>query len=466
MGYLTFKIRTPGGQYLFESDLTLHELIPLVRQITRQLETRPHLTKQLRGYRAVITPQYDELMLAKEYIKPAAQPAPMPSSPAPGTAEISITVADLSPDVLEDFELEIQAFYNPGSSVLCTRCPERDRCPGSGRALRDELDGWIELDPAAPRTNEPITGLTVRIESQHGERLYERTFSSYILQPFVDQLSAYLVVTGRLKRPEGSPNVGDLIARYDGQPRIDPLLTGLRRAAPSSAAGPASAPIRPSPMVDWDALDADEQDDDAGEQNDDLEITLIATEHVDLARKPMPTERCEAVDSPTTEELQIFVGREVIERLRANVREADHEFGGVLVGQAYLPPTGDQPYVEILGIIPSIDEEGKPTPLMLGYERWRQVQARLAEQFSGQQMVGWYQAHMLGARRVLVVTQEQIYEVSDRLRLTRNETFTHQSFFREPWHVALVIDAVGDRFCFYRWQDGTISQCPGYFIID
>jgi len=138
------------------------------------------------------------------------------------------------------------------------------------------------------------------------------------------------------------------------------------------------------------------------------------------------------------------------------------------VGNAFFAPSGERPYVEIVGIIPATDALGETTALTLDYHLWRQVEERLANEFPGQRTVGWYRSHILGQTRVALYTGRHLIQAGagERLFLLKEEDFLHQNFFREAWHVGLVIDPIEDRYRFYQWQGETIIECPGYFVVE
>jgi hypothetical protein len=467
MDFLTLKVRAPDGALAYATDFTLHELIPLVRHLTRRLERRPHLAGQLPGYRAVIVPGYD---------RPAAATLPAepgPGDPPPSGRPAAALTADAPPAAgggAVSFAAEVRAFFSPGTSPLCGSCPERLRCPGAGKEATGSLDGWIVLDPQAARTNRPIRHLGVRIEDAGGRRLHQEEVSLEPLQPFVSMVSKLLRQAGRLSPLTRGRYSVELIARYDGQPAIDPMLAPAERSRlavsflhlPGTLAGN-QAP--PETLVDWDSLEQEE------EEEQQLEIQLLATESESLPRQAPPgTERCEAVGTPGQDDLPVYVHRGVLAGLRAASQEGSVEVEGLLVGGAFLIPEDGRPWIEIGGLLPVAaspapagDGPG-PGAFSLLHDR-----GRLEAAGRGGRTVGWYRSHLVADLRVVRQEGRQLVLAvdGDRLTPTRDERFFHRHFFAEPWHVGLVLDGLEDGgLRFYRRQGEDLVACAGFLIVD
>jgi hypothetical protein len=438
MDFLTLKVRAPSGGLAFETDFTLHELIPLVRHVTRRLE-RTDLAASLAGYKAVITPGYDR-----------------PVTPAAAPATVAGTVS---------FATEVKAYFSPGTSPLCTSCPESHRCPGSGRNATGCLDGWIVLDPAAPRTNRPVRYFTVAIESAGGRRLHQEEVSLEPLQPFVSLVSALLRRAGRLATPTRGHYAAELIARYDGQPSIDPMLAPAERSRlavdflnlPSTLAE-SQAP--PETLVDWDSL----------EQEDEIEIQLLATESEALPLRPPPlADRCEAIGNVGQDGLLVYVHRALLAELRHASHEGSAEIEGLLLGEAFLIPEVGRPWIEIAGLLPVAatarrsDAESGDGAFGLLHDRGRLEAAQ-----QGRRTVGWFRSHLVSEVQLASQGSRRLYLAvsGDRLSPTRDERFFHRHFFGEPWHVGLIVDGLEEGLRFYRQQGEDLVACAGFWLLD
>jgi hypothetical protein len=439
MGFLTLKVRAPGGGLAYETDFTVQELIPLVRHITRRLERQPELAARLPGYRAVITPGYD---------RPAAPPAPA----AADAAKVS-------------FAAEVQAFFSPGTSPLCAACPERGRCPGARiGATAAGLDGWIVLDPEAPRTNRAIRHLVVHIETAGGERLHREEVGLEPLQPFVSMASALLRRHGKLSQPARGRHRAEVIARHDGCPVFDPLLGPVERARLQveflnlpAALGEIQAP--PETLVDWDSVEQDEP-----------EIQLLATESETLPpRTPPDAGGCEAIGGDGRDDLLVYVHRPVLVALRAASRLEEAEIEGLLTGQAFLIPQLGRPWIEITGMVPAAaPRETAPGESHTGAFDLLRHHGLPRAGGEERRTVGWFRSHLVGdvnvarrdGRRLVLSVGK------DRLAPTRNERFFHRHFFAEPWHVGLIVDGQGEGARFFRRLGEDLVACAGYLLLD
>jgi hypothetical protein len=454
MGFLTLKVRAAGGGLAYETDFTLQELIPLVRHLTRRLEGQPELAARLAGYRVVVTPGYD---------RPAAPAAPpvaaQPLAGGPSGEALPVLAAGGAGSV--SFAAEVEAFFSPGTSSLCASCPERQRCPGSGRAAAADLDGWIVLDPEAPRTNRPVRHFAVRFETAGGELLHRQEVSLEPLQPFVMMVSSMLRRAGRLAAPVRGHLPAEIIARHDGRPAIDPMLAPAERARLlvqflnlPEAWGETQEP--PETLVDWDRL-----------EQEDPEIQLLASESEALPpRPPPPADGGEAVGSFGQDELLIYVRRAVLAALRTASRSGGAEIEGLLTGQAFLVPEVGRPWIEIASMVPVAPgrgSSGEPAPGVLDL-----LGGRPSAGGQGGRTVGWFRSHRIGefqvarqdGRRLILSLGE------DRLAPTRDERFFHRHFFAEPWHVGLIVDGQEEGERFYRRQGEDLVACAGFLLLD
>jgi hypothetical protein len=481
MPHFTFRIRDgaggpggPGGDLLAEIDLTLHDLIPLVRHLTRRLAAGGR-GQELAGYRAVVTPRYGGVPLEQDL------PAAVVASDAPPAPDEPLRISEQDLDVhgQVSYREELEAYYNPGTSSLCTDCPERHRCPGSGLHLEAPVGEWIVLDPAAPRSKEPVAFLTLRLESAQGALLYQRDFRLVVLRFFLLLVMRLLHRAGRLEVPASGLLQPEIIVHHDGQPRLDPLLVPenrpriLARARPLVAtAGRSSEADGRRRLVDWERLDAGAGGE--GDEPPDLDIKILASaEPAPLARRPPPgSERVEEVGAVDGSPLRVFLSRSVLGALQADRRtlraDLGGEVGGILVGDAFLDADGDAPWVEIVGAIPALDELGKPVKMTLDFHLLRPLEERMSQDFPHHRTVGWYRFHRFGDRHLLVQAGDRLLaaDLGERLLLLPEESFMHRNFFAQPWHVGLIIDALSGETRFYRRDGERVVACSGYHLLD
>jgi hypothetical protein len=471
MAHFTLKFRTNGGEVFFETDFTVHELIPLVRQVLRSLGTRPDLAADLPSYRAIVTPRYEgqprtKADVTRNIVYPAPRPVVTDSTPDSATDLLQISEQDLEVYAPVSYLEELLAYYNPGSSHLCLDCPERQRCPGSGRQTENDVANWIALDPEAPRTNEPLVFFTLRIESRERKILFENDFPIGAFDFLVKMTARLLEGKDSVRLPASRTFQGEVIARYEGQPRIDPILSPERRPRmlvrtdPPAPARRAAAAEPPRRLVDWDSLE------ERGGAAPDIDIKVLPSEPEPLDHKPTPApEHTQEVDLVGDPPLLIFLSRSVQQALEAAKKDLRSEIGGVLVGEAYLRPTDDRQWVEIVGLLPAINGSGEAASLTLDFNL---LQERLNREFPGHRTVGWYRFHLLGNQRVSVYYDRHLYMagVGERLLLLKEESFMHRNFFPQPWHVGLVIDGIEGTSRFYHRRGDEIVGCDGYMLFD
>jgi hypothetical protein len=470
MAYFTMQFRAATGEVAFETDFTTHELIPLVRHFLRSLTPYREADVHLAGHRVIVTPHYEGRPNSKVYVAPEiAKLVQPPAAGNDGGDLLQISEEDLDVYAPVSYADEFEAYYNPGTSHLCVDCPERQRCPGSGR--QTETGEWILLDPAAPRSNEPIIYFTLRIESSEGRFLYQCDVPLSYFQLFVNLTARLLDEKGRLPLPASGNLRADIIVRYEGQPRIDPVLSPKARPRvvisdqpprvssrpPMDSSRPLTEAGPPRRLVDWDSLEEKES------EQPEFEIKVLPTEPEPLAHKPTP-EHAEAVGTISDSQILIFMRRSALQSLQSQ-KDLRTEAGGILVGEVYLRPADDRPWIEIVGALPAVDGRGEPASMSLDFNL---LQDRLNREFPGRHAVGWYRFHLLGNTRVSVYDGRRLYTagIGERLLLLRDESFMHQSFFPQPWHVGLVIDGIDRTSRFYHRQGEEIVGCDGYMLVE
>jgi hypothetical protein len=457
MAHFTYRLRAASGEALGEADFTLHELIPLVRHLARLLAARGD-GREIAGLRAVVTPRYGGVPAEETYIKTGDGTPELPDAPR---ERLQISRRELDAEAPVSFAEELAAYYNPGGSRLCTGCPERRRCPGSGLPLERSVGDWIVLDPAAPRSNEPIAFFTLRLESPEGERLYQQDFRLLVLRFFLSLMTRLLERAGRIRLPAAGGVLGEIIARYEGPPRLDPILAPESR--PRLVFLPPAAPVarRGEPgarrLVDWERLDRDA----LAEEPAELDIKVLASEPAPLGHRPAPApDRVREVGTLDGSPLHVLLRRSVVEALAAACRasrfEMGPEAGGILVGEAYLRSGDDLLCVEVVGAIPATDGLGQPSRMTLDYHLLQPVQEQMGRDFPHHRTVGWYRFHPVAGGP----------EGADPLVPLAEEAFMHRNFFPEPWQVGLIFATPSGKARFYHRQGEGIAACSGYLLLD
>lgn len=117
----------------------------------------------------------------------------------------------------------------------------------------------------------------------------------------------------------------------------------------------------------------------------------------------------------------------------------DREVGGVLLGHVYRDPEDDVLYPVISHAISGRFAAEAPGHVTFTCETWLDIDRQREERYSGRQIVGWYHTHP-----------------GLDIFLSEWDLFVHRHFFRQPWHVALVIDPHQDTAGFFVWSQGQV----------
>jgi proteasome lid subunit RPN8/RPN11 len=136
---------------------------------------------------------------------------------------------------------------------------------------------------------------------------------------------------------------------------------------------------------------------------------------------------------------------QILSHARSDLRQ---EVGGALVGSVY--QSAGQTYVEVDGALPARMTRSSATHLTFSAETWVEIQDDLAQHYPSSRIVGWYHTHPgIG------------------VFFSRDDLFIHKHFFKEPWHLALVVDPLAWQARFFIWHDQEIIRANGcYEILD
>lgn len=152
------------------------------------------------------------------------------------------------------------------------------------------------------------------------------------------------------------------------------------------------------------------------------------------------------VGKPDTDKVQILVGPQAFSRIDQHIRsDMTHEVGGFLVGKPY--EWDGKKYVEILDAVSAEATSSSAVHLTISPNTWVQAQNLLREKFPDMYIVGWYHTHPRMA-----------------LFLSSQDLSIHEGFFREAWHVALVLDPTRSEAAFFIWDEGRVRIASGYQV--
>lgn len=126
--------------------------------------------------------------------------------------------------------------------------------------------------------------------------------------------------------------------------------------------------------------------------------------------------------------------------------DLDNEVGGVLVGQWYRDEVSGGQFVVAESVIPARYTRQGPVYLTFTQDSQVYFHNTLEERYPGKRIVGWYHTHP----RMGVF-------------LSRYDTFLHDSFFPEPWQVALVVEPHSSSAGFFVRQENGELDPSRYF---
>ncbi|MCL6629131.1 MAG: hypothetical protein K6U00_05990, partial [Armatimonadetes bacterium] len=91
--------------------------------------------------------------------------------------------------------------------------------------------------------------------------------------------------------------------------------------------------------------------------------------------------------------------------------------------------------------------EAVKTSVKFTHKSWEYMNQVKDKKFLKKRIVGWWHTHP-----------------GFGIFLSSFDTFIHSNFFNLPWQIAFVIDPVSGKDGFFRWKDGQIVRCPGYYL--
>jgi hypothetical protein len=378
------------GRRVGEYDFSLHEFIPLVRQLTRDLETDPRVATPLSGYRATIQPH------SRRHPRPD-QTLAEPAGQSPDDTPLRIGIDTAAAPKAVSYHDELKAFFDVGSSPLCSDCIDRARCPGSGVITLDGRDpDWIELrEPEG----EPgvVRYFTVQI-IVGGIVLHEKDYLASVLQPFASFAAA--TISRGTADPSPASYEAEFVVRHGvgcpAQMFLEPRHAQRLIGAPAAAT--IAAPP-PRPLVDWARFERGADGSRSGRP---------------AASREQPTIRIEMPE----------VGmRELGARLKGELKTEL----GLLLGGVTTHAAGST--LSIVQLVPLV---GASHPVRLTLNPARLPFEHLLQAIPGmatltQHVVGWYR---------LVDGPWGDAQGIDPAEMSAQERELHRMLFQAPWQVA------------------------------
>ncbi|MBI3892760.1 MAG: hypothetical protein HY303_14655, partial [Candidatus Wallbacteria bacterium] len=140
-------------------------------------------------------------------------------------------------------------------------------------------------------------------------------------------------------------------------------------------------------------------------------------------------------------DVRVFVPLEVFEEMERRVmKNADQEWSGLLLGDLYRSAAFD--YLEIEGFLPLRDSAAKFTQ-----ETWEALYSELDRRKTDTNIIGWFFSDPAG-----------------NLALEGYRQFVQESFFDDPYQIAMGIDPHSGRYRVFEWKDGEMGPLPGQYL--
>jgi proteasome lid subunit RPN8/RPN11 len=173
---------------------------------------------------------------------------------------------------------------------------------------------------------------------------------------------------------------------------------------------------------------------------DELEIGIFSTESPALDERPPAWGRRQhrVFGEPVGGQPSIALSEDAFAAVHRHAAGSDAEIGGLLLGEvcAWEGAT----HVTVLASLPAGATQAGPVHLTFTADSWAGMLARKQRDHAAAAILGWYHSHpRLG------------------IFLSAMDLEIHHSFFREPWHVALVVNGQDRTAGCFAWLAGKVQ---------
>lgn len=122
-----------------------------------------------------------------------------------------------------------------------------------------------------------------------------------------------------------------------------------------------------------------------------------------------------------------------------------NESGGFLIGDVVM--AFGETNIMIHGFVEAKHCESTPTTLKFTHETWAYCHKEVEKKYDGKKILGWIHTHP-----------------NFGLTLSAYDKFIQESFFKEEYNIAYVIDPIQKTECFYFWINGVLERSKGFFV--
>jgi proteasome lid subunit RPN8/RPN11 len=173
--------------------------------------------------------------------------------------------------------------------------------------------------------------------------------------------------------------------------------------------------------------------------NEDFSLDDIKIHSAEVVDKPLAV-------SPYTQPAEIIVDAQAWHQMNQHAREdLRYEAGGVMLGGIY--EHDGALVVRITTAVAARGAVNSVASIQFTYDAWSQMEKERQQRAPTEKLVGWYHTHP---------GFSAFFSSTDR--------FMHESFFTQPWHVALVIDPINGEHRFYRWDGGGVHEATEFLL--
>ena len=215
------------------------------------------------------------------------------------------------------------------------------------------------------------------------------------------------------------------------------------------------------------ARDDDEADFDKeiinAPENDDLILKIDEPDANVKTKKSFKAYNSELVGTYSQQDVRVLISRRCYQSLEdasLNQPNPSLESGGVILGQIFEEAEHGGIMVDIDEFIPAREVRASDASLRFTHETWMAINQRRQSEYPDKATVGWYHTHPF--KTVGSAHKGSRLEIF----LSHRDAFIHRTFFREPWHLAMVLGYEGKEKGFFQWRDGKIVPCKGFHIYD
>jgi proteasome lid subunit RPN8/RPN11 len=131
-----------------------------------------------------------------------------------------------------------------------------------------------------------------------------------------------------------------------------------------------------------------------------------------------------------------------------SMEDLQREQGAFLLGVRHTKPSAPHGAVEVRHFVRATETRNSSGAIAFTPDTWAAFHQTAREQYPQETLLGWHHTHP-----------------GINVFLSPYDLFIHRHFFREPWHIALVVDPCRREFGFFQWRKNEIVDC-GFICVE